>query len=272
MRISHIQGRLEQQHSLSTLIFRSFETFLKIPSSELTSRVINARLTLLKDTWDKFSVTHDAIMISIIQLDPPEQEIIRSHSYFIDNIHSLTYKRYLGCLDRMNSHLDSEEQLTEGTSSTQSLSQTTAEQLTISHHTRLPRIDLPKFNGTPSEWLSFKDLFSSIIIRNSSLSSVEKLQYLKASLTGTAAHLLKNTALTADNFQKAWDDLISFYENKRLLVNAAIQSLLSLKRMTRESATELEYLYTNLMQIFRTLETLQRPVDTWDDFLVFIAV
>jgi len=101
---------------------------------------------------------------------------------------------------------------------------------------------------------------------------VKKLQYLKASLTGTASHLLKNTALTADNFQKAWDDLISFYENKRLLVNAAIQALLSLRRMTRESATDLEYLYTNLMQIFRTLETLQRPVDKWDDFLVFLAV
>jgi len=100
MRISHIQGRLEQQLSLSTLIFRSFETFTKIPTSELTSRVINARLTLLKDTWDKFSVTHDAIMISIIQLDPSEQEIIRNHSYFTNNIHSLTYERYLECLDR----------------------------------------------------------------------------------------------------------------------------------------------------------------------------
>ncbi|XP_025271328.1 uncharacterized protein LOC112639966 [Camponotus floridanus] len=171
----------------------------------------------------------------------------------------------------MNAHLDSEEQLKEGTSSTQSLSQSTANQLSVSHHTRLPRIDLPKFNGAPSEWLSFKDLFSSII-RNITLSSVEKLQYLKASLTGTASHLLKNTSLTADNFQKAWDDLISFYENKRLLVNAAIQALLSLRRMTRESATDLEYLYTNLMQIFRTLETLQRPVDKWDDFLVFLAV
>lgn len=103
MRISHIQGHLEQQHSLSTLIFRSLETFTKIPTSELTSRVVNARLTLLKDTWDKFSVTHDAIMISITQLDPPEQGIIRSHNYFTDNIHSLTYECYLECLDRMNS-------------------------------------------------------------------------------------------------------------------------------------------------------------------------
>lgn len=42
--------------------------------------------------------------------------------------------------------------------------------------------------------------------------------------------------------------------------------------MTRESASEMEHLYTGIMQIYRTLETLKRPVHTWDDFLVFIAV
>ncbi|XP_011876702.1 PREDICTED: uncharacterized protein LOC105566913, partial [Vollenhovia emeryi] len=120
--------------------------------------------------------------------------------------------------------------------------------------------------------MSFKNLFSSIILGNTTLSPVEKLQYLKASLTGTASHFLKNTALTADNFEKAWTDLTSFYENKRLLVNSAIQSLLSLKKITQESASELENLYTNIMQIYRTLETLQRPVDKWDDFLVFTAI
>lgn len=42
--------------------------------------------------------------------------------------------------------------------------------------------------------------------------------------------------------------------------------------MTKESANEMEQLYTSIMQIYRTLETLQRLVETWDDILVFIAV
>ncbi|XP_018376534.1 PREDICTED: uncharacterized protein LOC108769825 [Trachymyrmex cornetzi] len=42
--------------------------------------------------------------------------------------------------------------------------------------------------------------------------------------------------------------------------------------MTKESAAELEQLYTNITQIYRTLETLGRPVQTWDDIFVFIAV
>lgn len=130
---------------------------------------------------------------------------------------------------------------------------------------------MPKFNGNPSEWLSFKDLFSSLVLSNPTLTEIGKLQYLKTSLVGSAAHLLKNTTLTSDNFQKAWDALISFYENKRLLVNAALHALLSIKRMTKESAAELEQLYTTILQIYRSLETLNRPVSRWDDFLVFIA-
>lgn len=115
-------------------------------------------------------------------------------------------------------------------------------------------------------------MFSSLILTHPTLSSVEKLQYLKTSFVGSAAHLLKNTTLTSENFQKAWDALISLYENKRLLVNSALHSLLSLKRMTKESAQEMETLYTNIMQIHRTLETLQRSVQYYDDFFVFITV
>jgi len=66
--------------------------------------------------------------------------------------------------------------------------------------------------------------------------------------------------------------LIAFHENKRLLVEAALHSLFSLKRMTSESAIELEQLYSSITQIYRSLETLQRLVSSWDDILVFIAV
>ncbi|XP_033220962.1 uncharacterized protein LOC117175364 [Belonocnema kinseyi] len=111
-----------------------------------------------------------------------------------------------------------------------------------------------------------------MVISNTNLSAVWKLNYLKQSLKGTAAHLLKNTALTTDKFQNAWNSLVFFYKNKRLLVNTALHSLLNMKRMTKESATELESLYTAITQIYRTLEILGRPVHTWDDVLVFIAV
>lgn len=42
--------------------------------------------------------------------------------------------------------------------------------------------------------------------------------------------------------------------------------------MTKESGTEMEQLYTSVMETHRTLETLNRPVHAWDDFLVFMMV
>lgn len=80
----------------------------------------------------------------------------------------------------MNSFLDHDS---ESNNDTPSTSHTSSMPIYF-HHARLPRIDIPKFNGTPSDWLSFKDLFSSLILANPTLSSVEKLQYLKTSLVG----------------------------------------------------------------------------------------
>lgn len=97
-----------------------------------------------------------------------------------------------------------------------------------------------------------------------------KVAIFETSLTGSAASLLKNTTLSANNFQKSWEALNSFYENK-LLVNAALTSFLNMKRM-RESAAELEKLYTFIMQTYKTMESLERPVQSWDDFLILVTV
>lgn len=271
MKLNHVKNQIEQQFTLMDLIANAVDNLTKVGLSNITTHRVHARLNALKETWEKFSVTHEAIGLAMTELHPNEQLILRNHLYFLENLYSMTREDYLEAIEKMNQLLDSEQKTLQRKPSTQSLSNTSSFP-TFFQHARLPRIDIPKFNGTPSDWLSFKDLFTFLVSANPTLSSVEKLQYLKTSLTGSAAHLLKNVTFTADNFQKAWEALISFYENKRLLVNAALQSLLSLKRMNKESASEMEQLYTNITQTYRTLETLQRPVQAWDDFLVFIAV
>lgn len=267
MRVAHIENRLEQQLNLKDFIVNAYDNLVKGGYSNISSQRVNARVTALKETWEKFSVINNAISVAKTKITLDEKLQLHRHSYFADNIFTNTYEAYLDIIEKMTA-------LSEHDSETHHEIQSTSQSSSLPvyfHHARLPRIDIPKFNGSPSEWLSFKDLFSSLITSNPTLSAVEKLQYLKTSLVGSASHLLKNTSLTSDNFQKAWDSLISFYENKRLLVNPALHSLLSLKQMTKESASEMEHLYTNLLQIYRTLETLDRPVHTWDDFLVFIA-
>lgn len=54
-------------------------------------------------------------------------------------------------------------------SSTQSLSQISLNLPAFFQHARLPRIKIPKFNGSPADWLSFKDLFTSLVLDNPTL-------------------------------------------------------------------------------------------------------
>ncbi|KMQ81550.1 hypothetical protein RF55_25990, partial [Lasius niger] len=57
-------------------------------------------------------------------------------------------------------------------------SPTTRTESTTSRST-LPRIQLPQFSGKYEDWPAFRDLFQSMIDRDSNLSGVEKLHYLK---------------------------------------------------------------------------------------------
>jgi len=243
MRVTHIISRIEQQLVLRELIIHAVENLTKVGYVNVTNQRINARLVALKENWEKFSIINDAITLAVSKLSHEDTSLIQSNIYFSENLFINTHESYLESLEKMTALL---EQDSDSTHENPPSSQNSSVPMFF-HHARLPRIDIPKFNGSPSDWLSFKDMFSSLILAHPTLSSVEKLQYLKTSLVGSAAHLLKNTTLTSANFQKAWDALISFYENKRLLVNSALHSLLNLKRMTKEAAQEMENLYTNIL-------------------------
>lgn len=270
MRINHVKTKIEQLLELSKNITNSYNNLIKVGLTNVTNQRIHTRLSYLQEIWSQFSIIHTAITVSITELSSEEQVEIRNHVYFTEDIHDITRENFLESLEKFTSLLESDQSSVTESSSSKSVSLPSSGPHYV-QHTRLPRIIIPQFSGAQEEWLPFKNLFVSLIIENPTLSDVEKLQYLKTNLKGSAFQLVKHTALTANNFKKTWDSLIAFYENTRLHVNTTFQSLLNLKRITKESAKELENLYSNIMQIYRTFETLERPVNSWDDFLVFIC-
>lgn len=272
MRLSHVENRIMQQLSLMDIITNAYSNLIQFESTHMSTAFIQTRISSLKDTWNEFSNCHEVILIAVSSLDADDQAQVHSYPYFCNNLFLETHERYIQATGKLNSLIEQETLKQSSSLASPTISQPLTSCTPYFNRARLPKIELPKFDGSPADWLSFKDMFNSVVSSSPSLTSVEKLQYLKTSLTGSAALLIKNTALTADNFQKSWDALIAFYENKRLLVNATMHSLFHLKRMTKESASELEQLYSNIMQLYRTLETLQRPVATWDDVFVFVAV
>ncbi|XP_067209400.1 uncharacterized protein [Linepithema humile] len=271
MRLSHIEARIEQQIELTKLISDIYDDLIEHDITHTSYHEILLRLNVLREDWQKFATIHDAINIAITKLKLEEENQIREHIYFSDNLFTTTRKNYITNCGRLQSLLESDQIIGKESTPSQSSCTTSSNPIVVSYQARLPRIDIPKFNGTPSDWLSFKDLFQSLVLNHPTLTAVEKLQYLKTSLVGSAARHLKNVSISGDNFEKAWQNLTSFYENKRLLVNAALHAFLNLKKIIKESASELEQLYTNILQVYSSLELLGRPVSACDDFLVFIA-
>jgi hypothetical protein len=139
-------------------------------------------------------------------------------------------------------------------------------------HIKLPRLDPPKFDGDLNEWLSFKDLFTSAVHNNKTLSNVHKLDYLKTSLTGDAKKMLQSINSTDDNYDIAWALLESRYQNERELFFAILKRFVSQPVMTAESSTALRSILDTSKECIRALGNLKVPVGQWDGILVFLIL
>ncbi|XP_065090780.1 uncharacterized protein LOC135711748 [Ochlerotatus camptorhynchus] len=133
---------------------------------------------------------------------------------------------------------------------------------------RLPQIKLQTFNGEIEDWLSFRDLFTSLIHWKTYLPDVEKFHYLRGCLQGEPKTLIDSLQITAGNYQVAWGMLIKRYNNSKLLKKRQIQSLLKLPGLTKESAFELHALVEGFEKVVQTLDQIVQPVDYKDLLLV----
>ena len=66
---------------------------------------------------------------------------------------------------------------------------------------KTPKFKLPKFTGKYKDWVPFYDQFIFAVDRNDSISDIQKLNYLKASLQDEAAVVLSHSPLTASNYR-----------------------------------------------------------------------
>ncbi|XP_046431027.1 uncharacterized protein LOC124184894 [Neodiprion fabricii] len=135
---------------------------------------------------------------------------------------------------------------------------------------QLPRINLPKFSGSCNEWTEFHDLFQVMVGQNQDISNVEKLQYLKMSLTGDASLLLKNISVAGDNFGRAWETLVNRYQNERVLIDAHLAILFLTRRVNNESAVDLKQLLNDTKDALGALKSLGSPIEYWDHILVYM--
>ncbi len=136
---------------------------------------------------------------------------------------------------------------------------------------KLPKLKVPKFDGSFCNWVSFRDLFTSMVRNDKSLTNCEKLQYLKPNCDGEAEDIVSNYKITDANFDAAWADLENRYENKRLQIQAHLDKLFDQEIISNEGADALRLLLRTTQKCVRSLESLGGPVESWDWLLVQIV-
>lgn len=135
---------------------------------------------------------------------------------------------------------------------------------------KLKPIELPKFQGSYHDWLEFADLFESLVHNNVSLDNIHKFHYLRSSLEGGAAQVIRSIEFTSNNYSIAWQLIRERYDNKRLLIFNHVKALFNIEQIHKESSHKLRTLIDTFSKHLHSLQQLNQPTEYWDVLLIHI--
>ncbi|XP_055588962.1 uncharacterized protein LOC129741272 [Uranotaenia lowii] len=135
---------------------------------------------------------------------------------------------------------------------------------------KLPDVKIPIFNGNFDNWLNFHDLFVSLIHSSTSLSTIQKIYYLRSSLAGEALKIIQTIPISNDQYQVAWNMLVDHFQNPRRLKRTYVQSLFEFPCLKRESPAELHTLIEGFEANVKILKQLGEATEHWDALLIHL--
>lgn len=225
----------DSQVNIYEQIEKILTNYKKAGKDRLTKGFVEARLEIADKYWQSFEQQHNTLLSAKI-------EFKEKSDYFQTNLFDDCFEKYLDLKTRMKERLNEiEESKRPSHISTEQDSKVVLDQFPLAT-TKLPPIQLPTFSGEYREWLSFRDLFKSLVHENVTLCKVNKCQYLKSSLRGEAESLVKQIQVSDATYDIIWNMLNKRYDNKRSIVNTYIGKLLNHKRVTSESAKNIREL------------------------------
>ncbi|XP_028159300.1 uncharacterized protein LOC114352054 [Ostrinia furnacalis] len=252
---------VKSQVSVYDNISKLLLNYKKTGKERLTKGFVEARMEMADKYWDKFEQQHNTLLSA-------EPEYQQKSEYFTKDIYEQCFDNYLDLKTRMKEKLNSFE-CTQPSSV--AVNNSTTEQ-SLCPNMKLPPIQFSTFSGDYRDWLSFRDVFKSLVHDNTSLSNVNKCQYLKSSLRGEAENLVKQIAVSEVNYEIMWEMLNNRYNNKRSIVNTYIGKLFNLKRIQTESAKNIREILDVTTECLAVLKSIGLPTESWDDIVVYTII
>ncbi|XP_057318278.1 uncharacterized protein LOC130663177 [Microplitis mediator] len=177
-------NRIDTMHNMSTRLTDAILATQGVAA-------IDAEFAFLNDLWTRFNTTHERIYDNI--LDIVENE------YHTGNAFGNASQVYTELLVRLSAAKPAPVPVPEA----QAINHDQTAYFGGAHKSTLPQIKLPTFQGNYDEWDSFKNLFTSLVINEDTLTGSQKMHYQKSQVKGEAASLLANVKVTDDAFQSA---------------------------------------------------------------------
>lgn len=137
---------------------------------------------------------------------------------------------------------------------------------------KLPEIKLPIFDGSYDNWLEFKHCYTTMIHKRTDLDEIQKLQYLRSALTGSALQVISALEFSPANYIHAWELLENRFHNDRLLVNNHVKALFNSATLKSESSMQIRKLIDTVLRNLRALNTLDEPTEKWDTLVIYLIV
>lgn len=248
---------LTSQGTTGGLISRFLTNLGKVGKDKLSATLLETRLSLLESYWESFWKTH---------IDLQRFSELKLNTYCTEDFFTQMEEEYLNAKTQITIRINN---LRAARPAPQAAP---AGQPGPLPSLNLPKLSLPRFSGDALEWETFRDLFNSMVHDVSSIPNVLKLQYLKTSLAGEAAQLIKGISVNDANYEGAWQLLVKRYDNIRVLLATHLNQVLSCPPVQQESASELKRLIDTSDESRRAMTALKRPVSHWDDWFVHLLV
>lgn len=213
---------------------------------------IEARLQGLEKYWETFFSSHETILSRAEEAD-------KKRKYFAEDTFSKVENSYF---NTKGSLMETKNKLVlAAKAKSPSRTRRTTE-------CKLPMLEVPTFSGNLLDWPSFSDLFKATIHYNVELTNSQRLQYLKASLKGDAASILRTTKITDANFAPAWKSLEERYNVASALVHAQIHTLFSQPKASNVNG--IKSLFDVTIDCLNSLANMNIETTNWDPILIYI--
>ena len=136
---------------------------------------------------------------------------------------------------------------------------------------RLPKLELPSFSGSVTEWQPFWESFETTVHTNPSLTNIQRFSYLKSQVTHKAEQCIAGLSLTNANYNQAIYLLKERFGQDQQIIDAYMKNLLELPSPSL-SPSSLRHFYDKMETNIRGLESLGQTQDTFGALLVPIII